>query len=398
MSRIAAPKRQSRLPFGGGGASSGGGSSSGAKRPRSRSQGSEGRSKIMHKNFKPAGSESSAKLLPVDKEVFEAMVIQPNENNEFLGCLSAQAKDLKSAQKRLDIPAWVAVTPKGLACWECRSADEQKIYVYGANSQAFRTEASTNGRPLEAIRMHGHGSGMSESVVRQIEIGGGTIPKPAHQQRAEELRNREIQAKAFINGHRVSLSKAEEAIHARLDSVLFLAENKVPMSQLKAQVELLNRRGALGRGPLPGQDGSFGSLTASYTSVDIADQLVYALAAAIDLWYQPLIKMQKAIGVASDGTSRAKKPHQAIVYKILNLSVPNRKPPPHEYRGCALQLYASVLPKQACPKRMSVPQAHAKTDTGNPHETRPANLPPHSQSPTSRSAHVPAFEYLCARL
>jgi hypothetical protein len=230
----------------------------------------------------------------------------------------------------------------GLACWECRSADEQKIYVQGANSQAFRTEASTNGRPLEAIRMHEHGSGMSESVVRQIERDGGTIPKSAHQQRVEELRNREIQAKAFIQGHRVSLSKAEEAIHARLDSVLFLAENKVPMSQFKAQVELLNRRGALDRGPLPGQDGSFESLTASYTSVEIADQLVYALAAAIDLWYQPLIKMQKAIGMASDGTSRAKKSHQAIVYKILNLSVPNRKPPPQEYRGCALQLYASV--------------------------------------------------------
>jgi hypothetical protein len=41
------------------------------------------------------------------------MVIQPNENNEFLGCLSTQAKDLKNAQKRLDIPAWVAVTSKG---------------------------------------------------------------------------------------------------------------------------------------------------------------------------------------------------------------------------------------------------------------------------------------------
>lgn len=41
------------------------------------------------------------------------MVIQPNESSEFPGCLPAQAKDLKSAQKRLDIPAWVAVTPKG---------------------------------------------------------------------------------------------------------------------------------------------------------------------------------------------------------------------------------------------------------------------------------------------
>lgn len=114
----------------------------------------------------------------------------------------------------------------GLACWECRSADERKIYVQGANSQAFRTEASTNGRPLEAIRMHEHGSGMSEVVVRQIERSGGTIPKSAHQQRVEELRSREIQAKAFIGGHRVSLSKAEEAIHARLDSVLFLAANR----------------------------------------------------------------------------------------------------------------------------------------------------------------------------
>ena len=88
--------------------------------------------------------------------------------------------------------------------------------------------------------MHGHGSGMSESVVRQIERDGGTIPKSAHQQRVEELRNREIQAKAFINGHRVSLSKAEEAIHARLDSVLFLAENKVPVSQPPSTVGKLS--------------------------------------------------------------------------------------------------------------------------------------------------------------
>jgi hypothetical protein len=38
---------------------------------------------------------------------------------------------------------------------------------------------------------------------------------------------------------------------------------------------------------------------------------------------------------------------------------------------------------------MGEPQVHAKTDTGNPHEIRPANFPPHAQSPTSSTPTSP---------
>jgi hypothetical protein len=154
---------------------------------------------------------------------------------------------------------------------------------------------------------------VSKKELQKMTRNGEKEPETAHQQRVAELHSRRLQARALLKGHQAMLSAAEEAIYARLDPTLFLSENKMPLSQLKAQLEFVSRRGGLSRCPQDGVAGSFESVTASYSSAQIADQLVYAVAAAIALWYKPLLEEQDAIGIASDGTGRAKRSHQAML-------------------------------------------------------------------------------------
>jgi hypothetical protein len=244
------------------------------------------------------------------EEGLKEIAITASESG-FEGCLPSQAVDLKNLLDAGGIPDWVVVTPLGLACWQCRKADMESISVHGAVQNSWRSQACTSKRPGEAIWKHEHS--VSKKELQKITRNGEKEPETAHQQRVVELDSRRKQARALLKGHQTMLTAAEEAIHARLDATLFLAENKMPMSQLKAQLEFVSRRGGLSRCPQDGANGAFDSLTASYTSAEIADQLVYAVAAAITLRYKPLLEQQDAIGLASDGTGRAKRSHQAML-------------------------------------------------------------------------------------
>jgi hypothetical protein len=116
------------------------------------------------------------------------------------------------------------------------------------------------------------------------------------------------------------------------------------MSKFKFTMALLHRRGGLINGPSPGEKGAFDSLNTNYTSTDMIDQFVYAVASAVRLFYQPLIDAQKSTGVASDGTSRANVSHHSIVYKMFNipLHIARRPPASPKHLGCVIILYAAT--------------------------------------------------------
>jgi hypothetical protein len=83
---------------------------------------------------------------------------------------------------------------------------------------------------------------MSKKELQKMTRNDEKESQTAHQQRVAELHSRRFQARALLKDHQAMLSAAEEAIYARLDTTLFLAENKMPMSQLKAQLEFVSRR------------------------------------------------------------------------------------------------------------------------------------------------------------
>ena len=241
---------------------SGGGSS--AKRPRT----SEGTAAFAR--YQP--STAAVEMFPPGEPEFEAITVAAGADHSFPGCLSAQQKTLQSLSKQGKLPGWVIVTTKGLACKTCRAAARQNITVHGAVSTAWLQPPCANKRATGAI--NNHEFAMSKKLLATLERAAGTPSVSAHSQRAAELQSRAQSAAQLLKGCTKQLASAAEAIHARLGAVMYLAENKSAATQFKNLAEFLNRRGGLSRGPTAGQAGPFESLTANYTSREIAGQLV----------------------------------------------------------------------------------------------------------------------------
>jgi hypothetical protein len=117
-----------------------------------------------------------------EKEGFNDLIIVATTADEFPGSLKSQAAALKRLHRARDVPGWVIVTPRGLACRVCRDADKMKFVVYGANPRTWRTSPFVKPAVGEAIKSQLSGQ---QSAVKLQEAArlGAKVKKSTHTKR-----------------------------------------------------------------------------------------------------------------------------------------------------------------------------------------------------------------------
>lgn len=187
-------------------------------RPRSPSDGDDGRGRVRRKYHRHKPSEASTAPFPA-----AGPVSVPVEQ-----CLPAQRGSLEKLVDAGALPEWVVVCSGGLACSYCIAAVSAVTHGPVKPAHPWIKHPCTSKDVLQAIHNHEHGQKVTRAELRARKLKDGTaIPTTRHKLSAAHLKTTKSLVDAVTSMH----TREEAAIKKRLKAVYWLAKENCALAK-----------------------------------------------------------------------------------------------------------------------------------------------------------------------